>query len=50
LVTNIISSWWREVVKIRDGVEDANGGWFGERVSKVLGAGNNTFFWFDNWL
>jgi len=26
------------------------GGWFGERVSKVLGDGKNTFFWCDNWL
>ena len=44
------SSWLREVVKIRDGIEGANGGWFGERVSKVVGDGNNTFFWFDNWV
>jgi len=30
--------------------EGANGGWFGERVSKVVGDGKNTFFWFDNWV
>jgi len=37
-------------VKIKDGIEGANGGWFGEKVSKVVGDGNNTLFWFDNWL
>ena len=26
------------------------GGWFGARVSKVIGDGKNTFFWYDNWL
>ena len=26
------------------------GGWFGARVSRVLGDGKNTFFWFDNWI
>lgn len=44
------SSWWREIVKIRDGEVGDDGGWFGERVSKVVGDGNNTFFWYDNWL
>jgi len=37
-------------VKIRDGVEGTDGGWFGDRVSKVVGDGNNTFFWLDKWL
>ena len=44
------SSWWRELVKIRDGVDGVDGGWFGERVSKVLGDGNNMLFWYNNWL
>jgi hypothetical protein len=44
------SSWWRELVKIRDGVEGVDGGWFGSRVSRVVGDGKNTFFWFDTWL
>ena len=44
------SSWWREVVKIRDGVGDAEGGWFAERVSKKVGDGTSTYFWYDKWL
>jgi len=45
-----VSPWWRKVAKIRDGVGEAHGGWFAGRVSKVLGDGTNTFFWFDRWL
>ncbi|XP_024630227.1 uncharacterized protein [Medicago truncatula] len=44
------SSWWREVAKIRDGVGETDGGWFAQRVSKVLGDGRNTFFWLDKWV
>ncbi|GAU49075.1 hypothetical protein TSUD_25340 [Trifolium subterraneum] len=42
------SSWWREIVRIRDGVDDLGGGWFWESVLKkgrrffsglILGAG-----------
>ncbi|KEH41360.1 hypothetical protein MTR_1g049220 [Medicago truncatula] len=29
---------------------DPRRGWFGERVSKVIGNGKSTFFWYDNWL
>ena len=39
-----------EIAKIRDGVAGDDGGWFGERVSKVIGDGKSTFFWYDNWL
>ena len=44
-----VSSWWREIAKIRDGVGEINGGWFPERVSKVIGDGTNTFFRLDMW-
>jgi len=44
------SPWWREIVKIRDRVGEIDGGWFAERVSKVLGDGTNTFFWLDRWI
>ena len=43
------SSWWREVARIRDGGGDVGGGWFGECVSKKLGDGSDTLFWFDKW-
>ncbi|MCI35403.1 cysteine-rich receptor-like protein kinase, partial [Trifolium medium] len=44
------SSWWREIVSIRDGRGDLGGGWFGECVSKKVGDGLDTFFWSDPWL
>jgi len=45
-----VSSWWKEIAKIRDGEVGDDGGWFGERVSRFIGDGKNTLFWFDKWL
>jgi len=45
-----VSSWWREVAKIMDGVGDVEGGWFAERVLKKVGDCTSTFFWYDRWL
>ena len=44
------SPWWREIAKIRDGMGENDRGWFAERVSKVLGDVNNTYFWLDRWV
>jgi hypothetical protein len=44
------SYWWREIAKIRDGLGDSEEGWFAERVSKRVGDGTSTFFWYDRWL
>ena len=44
------SLWWKELVKIRDGVGEVEGGWFAARVSKRVGDGSSTFFWHDRWL
>jgi len=44
------SHWWREVARIREGGGDVGGGWFGECVSKKLGDGSDTLFWFDRWV
>ncbi|MCI17770.1 putative non-LTR retroelement reverse transcriptase related protein, partial [Trifolium medium] len=44
------SSWWREIVRIREGVGVLGGGWFGESVSRRVGDGLDTFFWTDPWL
>ncbi|GAU49175.1 hypothetical protein TSUD_133700 [Trifolium subterraneum] len=44
------SSWWREIVKIREGVGGLGGGWFRESVVKRVGVGATTFFWTDPWL
>ncbi|GAU14707.1 hypothetical protein TSUD_203560 [Trifolium subterraneum] len=30
------SSWWREVARIRDGGGEAEGGWFGEHISRQV--------------
>jgi hypothetical protein len=44
------SAWWREMVRIRDGVGGLRGGWFRESVAKKVGDGSGTFFWTDPWL
>ncbi|GAU26985.1 hypothetical protein TSUD_290350 [Trifolium subterraneum] len=41
------SFWWREIVRIRDGV---GGGWFQEGLQKRAAGGTKTFFWTDPWL
>jgi hypothetical protein len=40
-----VSSWWREIAKIRDDVGVEEGGWFTERVSRSVRNGTNTLFW-----
>ena len=45
-----VSPWWRGIAKIRDGADENEGGWFAERVSKVLGDRKNTYFWLDRWV
>jgi hypothetical protein len=45
-----VSPWWREIARIRDGVGEIDGGWFEDRVSKVLGDGTSTLFWQDRWV
>ena len=45
----ICSAWWKEVVKIQDGVGDGMAGWFGGFVVGLLGDGANMCFWRDRW-
>jgi hypothetical protein len=44
------SAWWREIVRIRDGVGGIRDGWFGEGVVRRVGDGTDTFFWTDPWV
>jgi hypothetical protein len=44
------SSWWREIMRIRDGVDGLGGRWFRESVQKKVGDGTETFFWTDTWI
>ncbi|PNX55797.1 receptor-like kinase, partial [Trifolium pratense] len=44
------STWWREMVRIRDGGGEIGGGWFREHVSRQVGDGSDTFFWTDPWV
>ncbi|GAU42165.1 hypothetical protein TSUD_89640 [Trifolium subterraneum] len=44
------SSWWREVARIRDGVGEVEGGWFGGHISRQVGNGSDTFFWTGPWV
>ncbi|MCI35465.1 putative non-LTR retroelement reverse transcriptase related protein, partial [Trifolium medium] len=38
------SSWWREIVRIYDGVDGLGDGWFGECVLKNVGMGRRHSF------
>ncbi|XP_045797575.1 uncharacterized protein LOC123891718 [Trifolium pratense] len=44
------SVWWRELVRIREGVGEPGGSWFREHVSRRVGDGSDTLFWIDPWL
>ncbi|XP_024640828.1 uncharacterized protein [Medicago truncatula] len=43
------SSWWREIVRIRDGIGEGGEGWFGSCVRRRVGDGADTDFWRDCW-
>ncbi|PNX67420.1 cysteine-rich receptor-like protein kinase, partial [Trifolium pratense] len=36
------SVWWREIVRIREGVGELGGRWFGEHVLRRVGDGSDT--------
>ncbi|WJX74571.1 hypothetical protein P8452_58208 [Trifolium repens] len=44
------SAWWREIVRIRDGVGGGRDRWFGEGVARKVGDGTDTLFWTDPWV
>jgi len=44
------SVWWRMMTGIRQGVGLGVGDWFGDNVRRVVGDGDRTFFWTDNWV
>jgi hypothetical protein len=44
------SAWWREIVKIQNGIGVESGSWFEENILKRLGNGLNIFFWSDCWV
>ena len=41
------SMWWREIVKIRDGVGSAMGTWFSNNLCLKVENGSGTLFWVD---
>ena len=43
------STWWTEVVKIRDVIGGGGNGWFSESVVRRVGDGEATLFWHDRW-
>jgi len=44
------SAWWRMMCGIRIGVGLGMGNWFEDNVRRVVGGGNTTYFWLDNWV
>jgi len=45
-----VSTWWRELAKISDGVDSVGGSWFADRVACKVGTRTNISFWQDRWL
>ena len=43
------STWWKEVVKIRDGIGGGGDGWFEGCVVRRVGDGADTLFLHDWW-
>jgi hypothetical protein len=43
------SAWWREIIKIQEGVGVEGGSWFEASLTRRLGNGLNTYFWSDCW-
>jgi hypothetical protein len=41
---------WRMLCQIRGGVGEEVGSWFEENTRRIIGDGNNTLFWYDNWV
>jgi hypothetical protein len=37
------SAWWREIVRIKDGVGGIRDGWFGKSVTRKVGTGQTHF-------
>ncbi|GAU44008.1 hypothetical protein TSUD_349400 [Trifolium subterraneum] len=44
------SSWWREIVRIRDGVDGLGGRWFREGVVRKVGDGTESYFYTNPWV
>jgi len=42
------STWWRSMCRIREGL--GVGRWLDNNSRRVVGAGNDTFFWHDIWV
>jgi hypothetical protein len=45
-----VSSWWKEVASIRDGLGEVGEGWFRDNVERKVGDGVDTAFWLDPWV
>ena len=45
-----VSSWWRDLGRIRDGDGESGGGWFGHSVMRRVGDGAETLLWSHRWI
>jgi len=45
-----VSSWWKEVASIRDGLGEAGDDWFKDNVERKVGDGEDTYFRLDLWV
>ena len=45
-----VSSWWRDLGRIRDGEGESDCWWFSHNVMRKLGDGAETLFWSHRWI
>lgn len=44
------SRWWTDICSLESLKEDPMENWFSEAISRKLGDGGDTLFWYDKWL
>ena len=44
------STWWRNLLSIKEGVGEGDGSWFDDDIQREVGDGVGTLFCWDAWL
>ncbi|MCI40342.1 alpha-1 6-xylosyltransferase, partial [Trifolium medium] len=42
--------WWKDLASVREGKALVVGRWVNSNISRLVGNGEHTLFWKDNWL
>jgi len=42
--------WLQNILNIRDGVGEVDTGWLTDNITRQVGDGESTLFWYDSWI